>query len=182
MKNKVNFFVKLSIWFITNIHQKRISPQLNKRGAICRFYPSCSNYSITALKKYGFVRGWYLAIKRISRCRIDNYESCVDFPWIFRLRPWHLKQKTTFLDGWACEGIVKFADIYWGWDGRRKWSLFLNLRQLLLQLLQPLEQYRVPELHRLLKLHHPAFTRLHPLHPNFHAKLTIRVKTPDRNI
>lgn len=34
----------------------------------CRFYPTCSNYAIEALEKYGFFKGWFLAIKRIIRC------------------------------------------------------------------------------------------------------------------
>ena len=34
----------------------------------CRFYPTCSNYALEALEKYGFLKGWYLAIKRILRC------------------------------------------------------------------------------------------------------------------
>ncbi len=34
----------------------------------CRFTPSCSAYSIEALKKYGFVKGLWLTIKRLLRC------------------------------------------------------------------------------------------------------------------
>lgn len=34
----------------------------------CRYYPTCSNYAIEALNKYGFIKGWYLAIKRILKC------------------------------------------------------------------------------------------------------------------
>ena len=34
----------------------------------CRFYPTCSNYAIEALGEYGFLKGWFLAIKRILRC------------------------------------------------------------------------------------------------------------------
>ena len=34
----------------------------------CRFYPTCSNYAIEAIEKYGFIKGWFLAIKRIFRC------------------------------------------------------------------------------------------------------------------
>lgn len=34
----------------------------------CRFYPTCSNYAIEALKKYGFLKGWLLTVKRILRC------------------------------------------------------------------------------------------------------------------
>ncbi|MBI2663726.1 membrane protein insertion efficiency factor YidD [Candidatus Woesearchaeota archaeon] len=80
MKNDDNLLVKTCIWLIKNIHQKRISPQLNKKGTSCRFYPSCSDYGIKALKKYGFLNGWHKTIKRISKCRIDNYRSCIDFP------------------------------------------------------------------------------------------------------
>ena len=80
MRKKNDFLVKASDLLIINLHQSRISPRLNKKGIKCRFYPSCSNYGILALGKYGFVKGWYLAIKRVFRCRPDNYDTCVDFP------------------------------------------------------------------------------------------------------
>ncbi len=47
------------------IYQYTISPML---GASCRYTPTCSAYSIEALKKYGPVKGSYLAIKRILSC------------------------------------------------------------------------------------------------------------------
>jgi putative membrane protein insertion efficiency factor len=34
----------------------------------CRYSPSCSAYAITALRRYGAVRGGWLALKRIFRC------------------------------------------------------------------------------------------------------------------
>lgn len=34
----------------------------------CRFYPTCSNYAIEALDRYGTVKGLYLTIKRLLRC------------------------------------------------------------------------------------------------------------------
>jgi len=34
----------------------------------CRYYPTCSNYAIEALTKYGFLKGTLLTIKRIIRC------------------------------------------------------------------------------------------------------------------
>jgi len=34
----------------------------------CRFYPSCSSYSIEAIEKYGVLKGGWLAVKRICRC------------------------------------------------------------------------------------------------------------------
>lgn len=34
----------------------------------CRFYPSCSVYAVEALEKFGFFRGWALAVKRLIKC------------------------------------------------------------------------------------------------------------------
>ncbi len=38
------------------------------KGPTCRFYPTCSQYSIQAFKKYGFLKGLWLTIKRVSKC------------------------------------------------------------------------------------------------------------------
>ena len=51
--------------FIVKIYQKLLSPFLPDS---CRFYPSCSHYSVEALQKYGAVKGGWLSVKRISRC------------------------------------------------------------------------------------------------------------------
>ena len=37
-------------------------------GGHCRFVPSCSQYAIDAINKYGAVRGSWRAVKRILRC------------------------------------------------------------------------------------------------------------------
>ena len=42
-----------------------ISPLL---GQSCRYLPTCSDYSIEALKTYGFFKGLFLSVKRISSC------------------------------------------------------------------------------------------------------------------
>ena len=34
----------------------------------CRFTPSCSHYGYEAISKYGFLKGGWLTVKRISRC------------------------------------------------------------------------------------------------------------------
>ncbi len=34
----------------------------------CRFYPSCSEYAISALKEYDVIKGLFLSIKRLLRC------------------------------------------------------------------------------------------------------------------
>ncbi|MGB2697980.1 MAG: membrane protein insertion efficiency factor YidD [Candidatus Zixiibacteriota bacterium] len=38
----------------------------------CRFHPSCSDYSIQALKKHGFLKGGWLGLRRIIRCHPFN--------------------------------------------------------------------------------------------------------------
>lgn len=50
---------------IISIYRKFISPLL---GAHCRFYPTCSEYSYEAFKKYGFFKGLSLSFKRIIKC------------------------------------------------------------------------------------------------------------------
>jgi putative membrane protein insertion efficiency factor len=47
------------------IYQYLLSPFL---GQCCRFYPSCSSYTIDAIKQHGFLRGCFLSLKRILRC------------------------------------------------------------------------------------------------------------------
>jgi hypothetical protein len=46
-------------------YQLLISPLLPPS---CRFTPTCSQYAIDAIKRYGVWRGTYLAIRRILRC------------------------------------------------------------------------------------------------------------------
>jgi len=50
---------------LIKVYQWVVSPWL---GPKCRFTPSCSRYAIEALRKYGIIRGGWMAIRRISRC------------------------------------------------------------------------------------------------------------------
>ncbi|MCD6508631.1 membrane protein insertion efficiency factor YidD [Candidatus Poribacteria bacterium] len=38
----------------------------------CRFYPTCSQYSMEAISKYGLIKGGWLSLKRLSRCHPFN--------------------------------------------------------------------------------------------------------------
>jgi uncharacterized protein len=52
--------------YIILLYQKTISPLLPFNH--CRFYPSCSQYSLEAIKAHGVLHGIWLALRRISKC------------------------------------------------------------------------------------------------------------------
>ena len=50
---------------LIRFYQYALSPMLPPR---CRYQPTCSQYAIEAVRKYGALKGGWLAIKRIGRC------------------------------------------------------------------------------------------------------------------
>ncbi|MBA4197007.1 MAG: membrane protein insertion efficiency factor YidD [Chitinophaga sp.] len=50
---------------LIKFYQYVISPAL---GPKCRYIPTCSQYAVEALKKYGLFKGGWLALKRIASC------------------------------------------------------------------------------------------------------------------
>jgi len=61
MKNPL-YWLAISL---IHIYQYCISPFIGPR---CRFYPSCSHYTLTAIHKFGFFKGSYLSVKRLLKC------------------------------------------------------------------------------------------------------------------
>jgi putative membrane protein insertion efficiency factor len=57
-------------------YQKFVSPLFGRQ---CRFYPSCSQYSILAIEKYGLVIGLCKTLLRVLKCNPLN-PGGVDFP------------------------------------------------------------------------------------------------------
>jgi len=57
--------MKILAIYLIKFYQKGISPFL---GPHCRFYPTCSQYALEAIQKYGFLKGGFMAVKRIARC------------------------------------------------------------------------------------------------------------------
>ncbi len=55
--------------FLIKVYQRTLSRVMPPS---CRFYPSCSEYSVQALQKYGVVKGSWLTVKRIARCQPFN--------------------------------------------------------------------------------------------------------------
>lgn len=62
--DKKDSLLKKFALFLIDIYQKisKYTP------AVCRFYPTCSEYTRQAIEKYGFLKGGWLGIKRISKC------------------------------------------------------------------------------------------------------------------
>jgi putative membrane protein insertion efficiency factor len=50
------------------VYQKTLGPMINAFGPVCRFTPSCSHYTVEALRKYGLVRGLAKGAWRFFRC------------------------------------------------------------------------------------------------------------------
>lgn len=69
LPKKLFYYFKKTIYylffFVIRFYQLAISPF---RPGVCRYYPTCSDYSMQAIKKYGPFKGGYLAIKRILSC------------------------------------------------------------------------------------------------------------------
>ncbi|WP_196139795.1 membrane protein insertion efficiency factor YidD [Aliikangiella sp. G2MR2-5] len=54
---------------LIRFYQKTLSLLI---GGDCRFYPTCSQYSIEAIEQHGSLKGSWLMIRRISRCHPLN--------------------------------------------------------------------------------------------------------------
>jgi putative membrane protein insertion efficiency factor len=65
MKNKIREILVLPLILLIKFYRHFISPYT---PSSCRFIPTCSQYAIEALRKYGPVKGLYLAVKRLLRC------------------------------------------------------------------------------------------------------------------
>lgn len=52
---------------LLRFYQRRISPLFGPR---CRYYPTCSQYALEAIERFGAFYGTYLTVKRLLRCNI----------------------------------------------------------------------------------------------------------------
>ncbi len=59
-------------------YRRYLSPL--KKNTHCRFIPTCSQYALEAIEKYGPFKGAYLALKRILRCNPFSKGGCDPVP------------------------------------------------------------------------------------------------------
>jgi hypothetical protein len=65
------------------VYQRLISPLF---GSHCRFHPTCSEYAVRAIRRFGLFKGTWLAAKRLSRCHPWSEGGLDDVPDRFSLR------------------------------------------------------------------------------------------------
>jgi len=57
--------MKVYFLLLLRFYKKWISPFLPKA---CRFYPTCSEYAMQSIEKYGILKGIFLSFRRVLRC------------------------------------------------------------------------------------------------------------------
>lgn len=72
----ITYLPSYLVIFLIRIYQLTLSYFIGRK---CRFYPTCSEYTKLAIKKYGLLKGIKLGIKRITRCNRLGGDG-VDFP------------------------------------------------------------------------------------------------------
>ncbi|NLM73475.1 MAG: membrane protein insertion efficiency factor YidD [Clostridiaceae bacterium] len=58
--------MKTILLSLIRFYRKFISPL--KGRATCRFYPTCSQYALEAVSRYGALKGGFLTVKRLLKC------------------------------------------------------------------------------------------------------------------
>jgi putative membrane protein insertion efficiency factor len=72
--------MRLVAEILIRLYQWTVSPLL---GPNCRFHPSCSQYALEAIRRFGVLRGSWLALRRIGRCHPwhpGGYDPVPDVP------------------------------------------------------------------------------------------------------
>lgn len=63
-----------------HVYQATLSPLYGRLGVQCRFTPTCSHYGEAVIRKFGAMRGGWMAAKRIFRCGPWTPLGTVDLP------------------------------------------------------------------------------------------------------
>ena len=68
--------MKVLFLALIQFYRRAISPL---RPPCCRFIPTCSEYALEAVEKYGAVKGGWLALRRISRCHPFHRQKSIEY-------------------------------------------------------------------------------------------------------
>ena len=68
--------MKRLLLFMIRFYRRAISPL---RPPCCRFIPTCSEYALEAVEKYGVLKGGWLALRRLSRCHPFHRQRSIEY-------------------------------------------------------------------------------------------------------
>ena len=61
---------------LIRFYRREISPL---RPPCCRFIPTCSEYALAAVERYGALKGGWLALRRLSRCHPFHRQKSIEY-------------------------------------------------------------------------------------------------------
>jgi len=68
--------MKALLLSLLRLYRRGISPL---RPPCCRFIPTCSEYALEAVEKYGAVKGGWLALRRLAKCHPFHRQKSVEY-------------------------------------------------------------------------------------------------------
>lgn len=75
ISKKITYLVEAVVLAAIRSYQLFLSPDqgvFKRKLPVCRFHPSCSDYALQGIKKFGILKGGLLAARRILRCHPFN--------------------------------------------------------------------------------------------------------------
>ena len=73
----------LMLWLI-RFYRKNISPA---RPPCCRFIPTCSQYALEAVEKYGALKGGWLTFRRLLKCQPFHRQKSIEYDPVPKILP-----------------------------------------------------------------------------------------------
>ena len=68
--------MKTLLLALIRFYRRSISPL---RPPCCRFIPTCSEYALEAVEKYGVFKGGWLALRRLARCQPFHRQKSIEY-------------------------------------------------------------------------------------------------------
>ena len=68
--------MKALLLFLIRFYRRAVS---HLRPPCCRFLPTCSEYALEAVERYGALKGGWLALRRILRCHPFHRQKSVEY-------------------------------------------------------------------------------------------------------
>lgn len=68
--------MKRVLMSLIRFYRRAVSPL---RPPCCRFIPTCSEYALEAVEKYGALKGGWMALRRVARCHPFHRQKSVEY-------------------------------------------------------------------------------------------------------